>query len=74
MSDSTKTIIEQTDQIRMSFETRRGVIAIVALLENHPEALDEATTVIYELQAFWEQKKAEKARKNDTQLQLVGLD
>jgi hypothetical protein len=73
MADRINEIIGQLDNICMSFETRRGVIAIISLLETHPEALDEATTVIEELQDFWGTKKAEKARKTDSQLQMPGL-
>ena len=46
MADETSNIINQLDNIVMPFETRRGVIAITELLQEHPQALNELEAII----------------------------
>lgn len=41
-----KNIISQIDSVKMPHETRRGVIAIIELLQEHPHALDELEAII----------------------------
>lgn len=46
MANATNEIISEFDNIKMPHETRRGVIAVTELLQEHPQSLKELEAII----------------------------